>query len=912
MRNLLLLFSFLLSSLMVMAQLGRPVASFGNNGKMFTMFPDNFTPTSRSSIGKTVIPLQDGKTLIAIESSEGILLTRHLANGQRDIDYGFAGFSEQASFERLNGATMQPNGYVLVFGLTVDFSTSAKRAAVVRIRPDGFLDRTFGNNGLFLLEYSSLTSENELLLLADNKIMLVGTAVVNGIENFYLARLTANGLIDATFGNGGMVTYENSLFKFQLRDAAVQADGRIIVGGNATAPAPDPLFQLARFLPDGTPDRSFGGEGTVVTKISDSHNMKAIALQPDGKIVVLGGLYSDGREMLLARYLSDGSLDHSFSNDGKQIVVNTLSTGRRYLPEDIIVLPDGKIMVGGAFAEHATIWRLNANGELDPSFYGTGFLQYDQMHTRVLAMAVYPSGKIAFTGLIELHDASGFPADSYLFARLDADGAADFSLANASYLFSNYHKGGRGEYLAVSTLPDGKILAAGTTWSRRNGAPSIIVSRYYPDGTLDFSFGSGGMVNTGFEPTAELKLMQVYPDGRILLYSEGRGSTFIRLNPAGYYDPSFNGDGTVETIPETKDQMIIMQDGTVAMVGTTYNLPKNQILLQKLIDINGNLLGQPGTVINTEENITVMGAVVLASGKILIGGKAWHSGGAYDFSVTRLNSDGSIDKTFGNGGTQIFDFGGNDEPQFMKLMPKGGAFIAGKAANGNVSSPDFAMVQFNNDGSLNKAFGTNGKKRYDLDFSFAGNRPDYHQVTSVDVQANGKILISGTFRLNGKIQFGVGRFNEAGILDPTFANGGYYIENIGIPFEILASAITSNRLYLVGFAGTFVPEHSLLAAYHIDDQPLQATRQAPAPAGIEGTVQVLNNPAATEFTLNLDLNKPGGIQLRILDASGGVIERRQNIAAQGAQRFGANYRPGTYMAEITQGAQKTTIKLIKL
>ena len=265
MRNFLPLFSFLLSSLVLNAQVGQPVASFGNNGKVYTSLPENFQSPNRSSIGKAVIPLQDGKTLVAIESSEGVVLTRHLASGQRDNTYGFEGFSQKpslelmngASFELMNGAKMQSNGSVLVFGIVQEFSTGIKKASITRLLPNGFIDETFGTKGLFTLNYGNLTSENELVLLADNKIMLAGTAIVNGTENFYLARLTSNGKVDPTFGTGGMVTYENSLFNFQLRDVAVQADGRIIVGGNATAPDPTSLFQLARFLPDGTPDRSF-------------------------------------------------------------------------------------------------------------------------------------------------------------------------------------------------------------------------------------------------------------------------------------------------------------------------------------------------------------------------------------------------------------------------------------------------------------------------------------------------------------------------------------------------------------------------------------------------------------------------------------------------------------------------------
>jgi uncharacterized delta-60 repeat protein len=188
------------------------------------------------------------------------------------------------------------------------------------------------------------------------------------------------GTLDKSFSGDGKATVAVANFRLVAQDVAVQADGKTVIVGPATrnVSPPNPFFAVARLNLDGTPDTTFGDGGFAspsgvafsTFRGSREHFTRAVAIQPDGKIVVAGEL---GGEWAVARYLSNGTLDLSFDGDGVQTI------GFNSVVRDIAVQSNGKIVVVGTHLDgivlinfNIAIARLNPNGSFDRSFDGDG------------------------------------------------------------------------------------------------------------------------------------------------------------------------------------------------------------------------------------------------------------------------------------------------------------------------------------------------------------------------------------------------------------------------------------------------------------------------------------------------------------------------------------------------------------
>src|SRR5437870_6410986 len=320
--------------------------------------------------------------------------------------------------------------------------------------------------------------------------LLAGWAGANA-QTGIRATLAAPGDLDPTFGNGGKVTTQFSFA--HATGVAVQADGKIVVAG--TDESNSAQFVLARYHTDGSLDTSFGNGGKVSTSVGQPFNYAyGIAIQADGKIVVAGyaGGYGPTRDFAVVRYETDGSLDTSFDGDGKVII----DMGGDNFANDLAIQPDGKIVVVGASGTSEpsrdfafAVARLNSDGTLDASFDGDGkvitslgpFSDFG-----ATAVALQPGGKIVVAG----QSGSGnVRTADFALVRYNADGSLDTSFDGDGKLItavsSDYDRVGD-----VAVQPDGKIVVVG-------GAPGgAVVVRHNANGSLDTSFGGSGIVFT--------------------------------------------------------------------------------------------------------------------------------------------------------------------------------------------------------------------------------------------------------------------------------------------------------------------------------------------------------------------------------------------------------------------------------
>jgi uncharacterized delta-60 repeat protein len=304
---------------------------------------------------------------------------------------------------------------------------------LARYTRNGALDPSFGSGGRVPTDSSPWA----VALQPDGRIVVAG--VVSGLfdEFVALARYTASGAPDPSFGSGGEVLTDfGGVFTTKSATLALQADGRIVVAGNAG---------LARYTSNGALDPSFGSGGKVLTDFSAS----ALALQADGRIVVAG--YGG-----LAHYTSNGALDPSFGSGGEVSLDFSASA--------VALQPDGRIVVAGTRYDDVNInayfalARYTANGTLDSSFGSTGELLtgFSDYPGGAAALALQPDGRIVAADM--RCDVAG-NNDYFWLARYTGSGAPDPSFGSGGEVLTEF--GVTAAPIALALQPDGQIVVAG-------------------------------------------------------------------------------------------------------------------------------------------------------------------------------------------------------------------------------------------------------------------------------------------------------------------------------------------------------------------------------------------------------------------------------------------------------------------
>jgi uncharacterized delta-60 repeat protein len=433
----------------------------------------------------------------------------------------------------------------------------------------GDLDPTFGSGGKVITASStSLTRASAVVLQPDGKIVTAGLGFTNttGID-FWLARYNPNGSLDSSFGTAGQVLTDFSSLNDEANAIALQPDGKIIAAGITFSNATQFDFALARYNSNGSLDTSFGTGGKVVTTLSSMNDfIHAIALQADGRIVVAGshGLGIGQIECAVARYNANGSLDVTFGTGG--IVFTQIFGGEE--ANAVAIQNTGKILIAGATFGTSFLLRYNTDGSRDGSFGSGGLiLDFVNIFSGVRAMVLQTDQKIVLAG--DHFDTS----QHFMLIRHNPDGSLDSSFGSNGIVtgtFSSPFTIGA----AVAIAPNGQIVVGGSV--RNTATTDFALARYNSNGSLDNTFGTGGMTTTDFFGSFDDAFaVAVQPDGKVLLAGSANTNGFLSAALARYNGgPNFDlclqdeSNGNLLQINPTTGEYLFSNCGGVTLGGT--------------------------------------------------------------------------------------------------------------------------------------------------------------------------------------------------------------------------------------------------------------------------------------------------------------------------------------------------------
>lgn len=342
-----------------------------------------------------------GQSGDATNSSTVFALTRYNTDGSIDTAFGTNGrvltdFNPNAATEAAFAAALQPDGKIVAAGFVAIFNPGEAYFALARYNVDGSLDQTFGSGGKVTTSvWTHLHHIRGVAIAPDGKIVAAGDYISPSFTTETLIiRLQADGSPDFSFGNAGKVT---DVRGFNLGDSngargvAVQPDGRIVTCGAFTVNQSSDAT-LARYHTNGASDFKI-----VVPSPSVDEIIHAVAIQPDGKIVAVG---ESGNDFLVLRYTSLGAPDPTFDGDGR-VTTPVFSTSKA---QSVIIMPNGKLLVSGysfAAAQGMLFAVYNPDGSLDTTYSGDGKLSFGfpgSFTTHAYGMAVDALNRVVLAG----------------------------------------------------------------------------------------------------------------------------------------------------------------------------------------------------------------------------------------------------------------------------------------------------------------------------------------------------------------------------------------------------------------------------------------------------------------------------------------------------------------------------------
>jgi uncharacterized delta-60 repeat protein len=446
-------------------------------------------------------------------------------------------------------------------------------------QPAGNLDPTFGNGGKIV---TSITPGQDksygVAIQADGKILVAGysTSSITG-KDFTVVRYNSNGSIDNSFGNNGVVTTDLQAGSIDVANSvAIQTDGKIILAGfcdNGT----DKDAAMVRYHVDGTIDNTFGNNGFVLTDFDNSQKdeIKVIKIHPLTGNILVGGsseISTSIGKPVIARFLSNGTLDSSFNSNGiKLLWIATNDNNRTFSVEDLVVESNGLISCVGWRKQISTsisieYWaaRILNNGNMDNSFSTDGVLQYSDGSgsSSAYGLAVNSNQEMILCGTRQY-----FGDYSFRTLKINQNG----TISNPSVFYTGYVSGINKAY-KIAMDNNGKFVFVGTSGTNNNN--SFTISRVSSNLAVDISFGNSGFTNTTFgNDYNECFNLAIQSDNKIIAIGN-TGNDFAIARYLGNDTPDLNNFEQILPVNQSTNQNItnLAFDWSNAFGATSYEI----------------------------------------------------------------------------------------------------------------------------------------------------------------------------------------------------------------------------------------------------------------------------------------------------------------------------------------------------
>lgn len=504
------------------------------------------------------------------------------------------------------------------------------------------------------------------------------------------------------------------------------------------------------------------------------------------------------------------------------------------------------------------------------------------------------------------------------------------SYGQAGMIDSTFSDDGRatvfsdGGATSVAIQPDGKILIGGTSTSA-----NFALARFNSNGILDSTFSADGKVQTQFGTVSIGTSMALQDDGKILLGGEcetsigGRDFGLARYNSDGTLDRSFNSNGYVITSFSTSDghdggsAIAIQSDGKIIQAGdrsvTGFAAVRfnSNGTLDNSFGTNGKIIFPIGDLRSSCTSICLY-----PDCKILLGGYSesttkWKS----SFAIMRLNTNGTLDNTFGVGGkdTIFMSTGGNTNQNYeynigntMLIQTDGKILLSGSSALGSNGFGTIPIIRLNTNGSLDNSFGNGGEVQYAV--------PGLEQIyiTKMTLQQDEKIVVVGFIGSldSVSISFLLARFNMDGSIDSTFGNSGIVKKDIsGADDELTAVAMQSDgKIVACGVSAYGMEVVRYLSG--LDVGVLDSSVK-------NNPVLIYPNPVHSQATLHYTLTKDEQISIELFDVHGKLVqqfitnETRTTCNHEEVLELNELLPSGTYIINITIGKNSQGVKVVK-
>ena len=680
---------------------GQPDATFGTAGEFYLS-----SMPGREFSGSKVWMVEnanEARLILATEirrpgssNSDFYFLSLQM-DGELSYDWGNQGVREVVAQDQatrgaphLGSMSLLSDGSVIAVGSTA--TNTERNIIMVRLNPSGDIDTTYGGTGKKLTTLGSYTHAfmTSMLVLSDNSVMVAGN--VGSIDNeqryYALAKFKTDGTLDSAFGNGGFYVSSHQPDWNDVTKIAQLANGKFIL----------PIFDSA--IPSAPSLLVVNGSGTAEEKFSISGygRIHSVAVQNDQKIVAAGYLGQGGFSSVVFRSNENGTPDMNYGTSGYRTKdFDLLEHDIRCLK----VLPqaDGTALclgsarpVGGDWSDGITIVaRLTHNGSLDLTFGDAGFVSldgfiYSQVYARDIAMQA--DGKIVVLAEGETND----NVKDLLVFRLNARGTPDAGFAQAG--ITGYDSGSDDSPESLSIQNDQKIVVTNNVDALNLGRAEVI--RFMPDGSLDESFGDGGIAFDAAGNGARIYKVLLHTgdcNGEciVLVGETYDGVTqygFIaRLKNDGSFDQTF-GDGDGHTVVDLNEEntpnpysylfgVVITSDNKYVALGGGNTFGATQALLRFLPDgsIDGTFGGDDGlTLFEARTNVSYSysnALVAVGDGFVVVGsGEVRSNDERTSFATAvRFTSEGALDTSFEDNGLYVSPDGA--AMQFIHMAPIG-------------------------------------------------------------------------------------------------------------------------------------------------------------------------------------------------------------------------------------------------